>query len=102
MGQLTIVYWRDIPSQVVVKVGRTNEKRLLSQRFQEAIDMAAMRDGASGTDDYLSDWRRADPLPCGDDAALEADRVAAELENAFDKAALKALIDNGGRAPAAS
>lgn len=102
MGQLTIVYWRDIPSQVIAKAGRANEKRMLSQRFQEAIDMAAMRDGAASTDDYLADWRRADPVACGDDLAAEADKAVAKLEGAFDKAALRGLIDNGGRKPADS
>jgi hypothetical protein len=102
MGQLTIVYWRDIPSQVIAKAGRANEKRMLPDRFQEAIDMAAMRDGASGTEDYLADWRRAEPTACGDDLAQEADRAAAELDAQFDKDRLKALIANGGREPAQS
>jgi hypothetical protein len=100
MGQLTIVYWRDIPSQVIAKAGRANEKRMLPDRFQEAIDMAAMRDGAASTDDYLADWRRGEPVQCGDDLKSEAERVAAELEAGFDMERLKALIGNGGREPA--
>jgi hypothetical protein len=100
MGQLTIVYWRDIPSQVIAKAGRANEKRMLPDRFQQAIDMAAMRDGASSTEDYLADWRRAEPVACGDDLAEEADRAAADLDARFDKERLKALIANGGREPA--
>jgi len=100
MGQLTIVYWRDIPSQVIARSGRANEKRMLPDRFQEAIDMAAMRDGASGSDAYLADWRRTDPLECGEDLAAEAERAAAELDASFDKDRLKALIGNGGREPA--
>jgi Virulence factor len=99
MGQITIVYWRDIPSQVIAKAGRAQEKRMLPDRFQEAIDMAAMRSGAQGTDDYLADWRRAEPKACGDDLALEAERAAGELERQFDKERLKALIANGGREP---
>jgi hypothetical protein len=98
MGQLVVVYWRDIPSQVTVKVGRTQEKRMLSERFQEAIDMAAMRDGAASTDDYLADWRRADPAPCGDDAVAEADAAVARIEAAIGKEELKTLINSGGRA----
>ncbi len=98
MAQLTIVYWRDIPAQVIVKAGRTAAKRELSRRFIEAIDMAAMRTGAAATDDYLADWRRADPVPCGDDLEAEADRVAAELEADYDPARIKELIANGGRA----
>ena len=35
---------------------------MLADRFQEAIDMAAMRGQASDTDSYLADWRRADLL----------------------------------------
>ena len=62
MANLIITYWRDIPSQISVKAGRKEEKRMLSERFQEAIDMAAMRDGASDTDAYLAEWRRADPV----------------------------------------
>jgi hypothetical protein len=100
MGQLTIVYWRDIPSQVIAKAGRANEKRMLPDRFQEAIDMAAMRDGAASTDDYLADWRRGEPVRCGDDLKSEAERVAAELEARFDMERLKALVANGGREPA--
>jgi hypothetical protein len=100
MGQLTIVYWRDIPSQVTARSGRANEKRMLPDRFQEAIDMAAMRDGASGSDAYLADWRRTDPVECGEDLAAEAERAAQELDASFDKDRLKALIGNGGREPA--
>jgi hypothetical protein len=100
MGQLTIVYWRDIPSQVIARSGRANEKRMLPDRFQEAIDMAAMRDGASGSDAYLADWRRTDAVPCGEDLAAEAERAAAELDANFGKDRLKALIGNGGREPA--
>jgi hypothetical protein len=100
MGQLTIVYWRDIPSQVIAKSGRANEKRMLPDRFQEAIDMAAMRDGASGSDSYLADWRRTDPAECGEDLAAEAERAASALEASFDKDRLNALIGNGGREPA--
>jgi len=100
MADLVITYWRDIPSQVSVKAGRKEEKRMLDQRFQEAIDMAAMRGQATSTDDYLNDWHRAAPVKVGDDLVAEADRAKAELEAALDKEKLKSLIANGGRAPA--
>lgn len=99
MGQITIVYWRDIPSQIIAKAGRTQEKRMLPDRFQEAIDMAAMRSGAQGTDEYLADWRRAEPVACGDNLVKEAERTAGEIDRQFDKERLKALIANGGREP---
>ena len=98
MAQLQIVYWRDIPAQVLVKAGRRNQaKRELSLRFTEAIDMAAMRSGAAQTDDYLAEWRRGDPTDVSDDLEAEADGAAARIEADYDKARLKALIDNQGR-----
>ena len=59
--------------------------------------MCAMRTGAAETDDYLADWRRADPVEVSDDLEAEADRVAAELEAAYDKERLVALVKGGGR-----
>jgi hypothetical protein len=97
MANLVITYWRDIPSAVSVKLGRKEEKRMLDNRFMEAIDMAAMRAGATNTDDYLSDWRRAEPTPVSDDLGLEADKAKADLESHFTQERIKALIANGGR-----
>ena len=100
MALLTIIYWRDIPAQVIVKAGRTAAKRALSKRFIEAIDRAAMSCGAGETDAYLAEWRRADPVPCGEDLEAEADDAAALLETRYDDARLKALAANGGRTEA--
>ncbi len=98
MPQKIIVYWRDIPAQVIIKAGRKNAKRQLPERFEQAIDMAAMRSGASGTDDYLADWRRGEPEEiAGDDLEALADAEATRLESEFDAARVKALIDNDGR-----
>jgi hypothetical protein len=99
MANLVITYWRDIPSAVSVKAGRKEEKRMLDNRFMEAIDMAAMRDGATATDDYLAGWRRAEPTPVGDDLAAEADAAKARLETEFTQDKIKSLIANGGRNP---
>ncbi|PSC06928.1 hypothetical protein SLNSH_00645 [Alsobacter soli] len=98
MPQITILYWRDIPTQVIAKAGRTTAKRELSKRFIEAVDMAAMRSGAASTDDYLADWRKGEPAECGDDLEAEAQATADRLEAQYDKDALKALIENQGRA----
>jgi len=99
MANLIITYWRDIPSAVSVKAGRREEKRMLGERFQEAIDMAAMRGGASDTDSYLADWRRAEPIAVGDDLASEVEAAKARLETEFSQEKLKLLIANGGRNP---
>ncbi|MEN0040806.1 MAG: virulence factor [Pseudomonadota bacterium] len=100
MAQLQIVYWRDIPAQIMVKAGRRNQaKRELSLRFTEAIDMAAMRTGAAETDDYLAEWRRGDPQDVGDDLEAEAQTAADAIEAEYDKERLVALVKNGGREP---
>ena len=97
MADRIIVFWRDIPAQVIIKQGRNTAKRELSLRFTEAIDMAAMRTGAGATDDYLAEWRKADPVPVSDDLEAEADRAAAEFEAAYDRERLVALVKAGGR-----
>jgi hypothetical protein len=97
MANLVITYWRDIPSAVSVKLGRKEEKRMLDNRFMEAIDMAAMRDGATATDDYLADWRRGEPLAVSDDLAAEADKAKTQLETDYPQARIIKLIGTGGR-----
>jgi len=98
MANLIITYWRDIPSAVSVRSGRKEEKRMLDNRFMEAIDMAAMRGGATNTDDYLADWRRSEPIAVGDDLAAEVEKAKADLEARFTQDTLKILIANGGKA----
>lgn len=92
-----IVYWRDIPAQIIVKAGRRNvAKRELSLRFTEAIDMCAMRVGAQDSDAYLAEWRKADPVPVGDDLEAEAEKAANAIEAEYDKERLVALVKNDG------
>lgn len=97
MADLIIVYWRDIPAQVIVKKGRQNAKRELPLRFTEAIDMCAMRTGAGDTDAYLAEWRKADPVPVGDDLEAEAEKAMAELDAKFPRERLVALVKAGGK-----
>ena len=97
MGGLTIIYWRDIPSQVIAKAGRKTAKRELPERFIKAIDAAAMRAGAESTDAYLADWRRADAGPCGDDLEAEAGAAAAKLDADYDNPRLAELSKRQGR-----
>jgi hypothetical protein len=55
-----------------------------------------MRADLYGSDEYMSEWRRADPVACGDDVEAEAEAWAARLEAEFDDARLDTLIRNGG------
>lgn len=97
MAKLTIVYWRDIPAQVIAKEKRTTAKRVLPERFEKAIDRAAMRSGARDTDAYLAEWRRGEATPCGDDLEAEAAAAAARLDAEFDDDRLAKLVAAGGR-----
>ncbi len=100
MAQLITVYWRDIPAQVIVKKGRRDQvKRPLDGRFEAAIDRAAMRGKARSTDDYLAEWRKAEPVEVSDDLEAEAEAAARDLEAAFDEERLAAYVANGGHAP---
>ncbi len=96
MPDVTIVYWRDIPAQVIVGKGRRGAKAALPERFEQAIDRAAMKVGAQDTDAYLSEWRKADPYPVEGNAEQVAKAEAERLEKDYDQATLKALIDNDG------
>jgi hypothetical protein len=95
--QLTIVYWRDIPAQVIAKAGRKNARIQLSERFEKAIDRAAMRAKLTGTDAYLEHWRRGAPAECGDDLEAAAEAAARRLENDYDDVRLAALVAAGGQ-----
>ena len=97
MAQLIITYWRDIPTMVVAKEGRTSAKRELPLRFTEAVDMAAMRTGSGGSDDYLAEFKRGEPVSCGSDLEAEVSAAMAKIEAEYDKERLVALAKNGGR-----
>ena len=91
-----VVYWRDIPAQVKARSGRTRLARPLSDRFQQAIDEAAMRSGMSGSDDYLQEWRTVGrPDQDGEPEAI-VDRIVAQLEGEYPAERLKKLAMAGG------
>ncbi|NJM83481.1 MAG: hypothetical protein HC844_14280 [Tabrizicola sp.] len=100
MAEVTVVYWRDIPAQVIVGKGRRGSKIQLTERFEQAIDRCAMKVGARDTDSYLAEWRKAVIADLDGDPDEIAKLEAARLEAEFDAARLKALIDTEGWAKA--
>lgn len=96
MPEVTIVYWRDIPAQVIAGAGRRAAKIQLPERFEQAIDRCAMKVGARDADAYLGEWRKGEAYSVEGDAADVASGEAARLEAAFDAEAIKALIANDG------
>ena len=94
-ASLTVIWWRDIPAQVVANNDAGAHRAVLSDRFQEAIDRAAVRARLVGTDEYLDQWRR-EGRACGNDLAAEATTEAGRLESAYPDARLRALAAAGG------
>lgn len=92
-----IIYWRDIPAQVQVFVERRRVSRVLSDRFQVAIDDAAMRAGLIGSEEYLEQWRRSDPETREGEPETIADTLIVELETAYPAERLKKLVANGAK-----
>ena len=100
MANVIILYWRDIPAQVIAEQGRGRGRKQskfeLDKKFSIAIDAAAMKSGADGSDDYLSDWRRSEPTEISDNLEFEAGKLKSELETKYTNDRLKELIANGG------
>ncbi|MEL7389038.1 MAG: virulence factor, partial [Pseudomonadota bacterium] len=90
------VYWRDIPAQVIVGKGRRGAKKQLPERFEQAIDAAAMKVGAADTDAYLAEWRKAEPYAVDGEAEAVVEAEAARLDAEYDRERVRALIKNNG------
>jgi hypothetical protein len=102
MASLIIISWRDIPAQVVGRKGRETAKAILTPRFQEAVDRAAMRAGRGTSNAYLADWKRSPPRPCSDDIAAEVAAEAARIEARYTDEFLEELVKSKGIDPAAA
>lgn len=95
MAKMTVIFWRDIPAQVVGQQGRKRHKQLLDHRFAVAIDRAAMRAGKGSSQAYLDEWRRESRPVTGDiNAAVEAEVVRLEAE--FPAPVLEAVVKAHG------
>jgi len=95
MASMTVIWWRDIPAQVVARDGRRSSKTVLHPRFQVAIDKAASRAGKRSYNEYIEEWRK-DARGCGDDLEAEVTAEVARLEKEYDKHRLAELIQSGG------
>jgi hypothetical protein len=98
IDEVTVIYWRDIPAQVLYGQGRHAIRAEMPKRFQEAIDRAATRAGLIGSDEYMEQWRKA-KLSGESDPTV----VARRLEAGLGEEALEELVRNHGhKIPAAS
>jgi Virulence factor len=95
MGSLTVIWWRDIPAQVLARDGRRSSKVVLHPRFQVAIDKAASRAGKRAYGEYIEEWHKI-ARGCGDDLEAEVNAEVERLETEYDKHRLAELIQSGG------
>lgn len=91
MAEYVILYWQDIPSVVRASDGGATHKVQLGQRFQDLIDIVAMRKGLAGTDAYLAAWRRSKTQRREGTPEAVAQSVSQELEADFDAIKAAAL-----------
>lgn len=96
MAKLQIIYWRDIPAQIIVSAGRRKARRQLDVRFEKAIDRAAIRAKLHGTDDYLEQWRRSAPVDCGDDLEAAAAEAAGHIEQEYPEDRVEQIVRSNG------
>ena len=92
---LTVISWREIPAQVTAKHGAGSARAELSDRFQKAIDAAAMKAELIEMDLYLEEWRQ-ESRPCGDELEAEVAAELDRLETEFTREVLLGLVRNGG------
>ncbi len=84
MAKVTILYWQEIPSVVEAKDESGSHKIQLSQRFQELIDLVAMKKKLAGTDEYLVQWSKGRPEQRDGNAEAVATQVAEDIESRYD------------------
>ena len=101
MATYQILYWVNIPVQVKASAGRDRVSAPLSDRFQEAVDAAAMAAGMVGSDAYTEQFRWSEAQVRAGSPEEVAVAVAAEMEATFAAVDWRATAETlrGTRAP---
>jgi hypothetical protein len=92
MARYQVMYWKDIPSQVKAEDDGGTAKAMLADRFQQAIDAAAMADGSTGTDAYLEGWGWAKKQERAGSAQEVVSAVVAEIEAEYTQERLREIL----------
>ena len=95
MAQLKIVYWRDIPGQVVIRKGGRSTRIRLSTRFMKAIERAGYRLKKKQQDALFEPWHDV-TQPFDGDVRLQARQLVQQLEERYTEAVLETLIRASG------
>ncbi|MDC0075571.1 virulence factor [Candidatus Thioglobus sp.] len=98
--KLTVIKWRDIPTQVMIKKSRREvEKVQLDNRFMEAVDSAATVGDSTDADAYLTDWHNEVTEIEDGDLKEPVEKKAEELEAEFTDEILLSYVKNSGYKP---
>ena len=98
--KLTVIKWRDIPTQVMIKKSRREvEKVQLDNRFMEAVDSAATVGDSTDADAYLTDWHNEVTEIEDGDLKVPVEKKAEELEAEFTDEILLSYVNNSGYKP---
>lgn len=92
MARYRIRYWRDIPSVVMAEDEHGRSKAILPQRFQDAIDRAAMISGATNTDDYLDGWVWGPSHELTGSAPMAVNLLVARLDTEYPDERLEEIV----------
>jgi hypothetical protein len=96
VAKLKIVYWNDIPGQVVVRMGRRSTRLRLAPRFMKAIERAAYRLKKQQQDAFFDPWHDIDQ-PFNGDIREQAEMLVLQLEEQYSEAVLDKLIRASGK-----
>ena len=96
MAKLKIVYWNDIPGQVVVRESGRSTRLRLSPRFMKAIERAAYRLKKLDKDALLDPWHDVDQ-PFSGDIQEQAKKLVLQLEEQYSDVVLDKLIRARGK-----
>lgn len=94
MTKLSVLSWQEIPSVVEAKDGSGTHKIELSLKFQELIDLIAMKRGLDGSDDYLMQWGKQKRPDSDAPAKDAAEALAAEIEADYEKIKADAIANS--------
>ena len=95
MGKLKIVYWRDIPGQVVIRQGRRSTRLRLPLRFMKAIERAGYRLKKKQQDALFEPWHDV-TQPFNGDIREQAQQLVQQLEEQYTEEVLEILIRDSG------
>ena len=95
MAQLKIVYWRDIPGQVVIRKGGRSTRIRLSARFMKAIERAGYRLKKKQHDALFEPWHDV-TQPFDGDVNVQARQLVQHLEERYTEEVLETLVRASG------